>query len=282
MYRTFADQLMLGVPPSTPPPSAPPPSPPPSPSSPPFPEYVAPRRRLKCSGGVDKLEPDRAEQMLSQLRKWCYYFNRTDVGDGAADVAAVSPRSSLRLIPGNATEDWSLSPPLQQFCDQNGAMPDAMNRGDDWAAEEECAGVLKVLGLRFGADVCIGACAPWSQPCPESVSPPPPPPLVLPWGPARAMTGGARGPEGPAACNSSLMREAPPQKDSLSPPPPPPPSPPYSVSDPNRQHAIEQQSERWQQAAEPTGLAGANKPSARSTIEHGSHATGSDPMVNRG
>ena len=89
MYRTFADQLMLGVPPSTPPPSAPPPSPPPSPSSPPFPEYVAPRRRLKCSGGVDKLEPDRAEQMLSQLRKWCYYFNRTDVGDGAADVAAI-------------------------------------------------------------------------------------------------------------------------------------------------------------------------------------------------
>lgn len=227
--------------------------------------------------------------LLSQLRKWCYFYNRTDAGNGPATsdrlrrqgnsdrtirITTRYPfrsRGSLELVSGASAEDWSLSPLLLRFCEQNGAMPDPMNRGEGWATEDECSSVLKVLGLRFGANVCMGACVPWEQPCPSPPPPPPKPPL--PVGPGWTMWNGAKG-SSPYGSNSTGMPKAPavlmpPQNETrnatgsirgnvssrsqASPPPTPAPCPSEEL---NGQRPIEQQSEQWQAVSEPTGLQG--------------------------
>merc|ERR1740133_845641 len=145
-------------PPAPPPPSPPPhpkakPSLPPPSMSPdssalrvalPLPPPLPPPSsvvRPTCLGGIYLLDVARSEALLSQLRKWCYFYqnvnNQTEI-TGTLNRSA----SNLRLAPGPSQDEWELSPLLQSFCEQNGAMPDNMNRGDGWAVEEECSAVL--------------------------------------------------------------------------------------------------------------------------------------------
>ena len=286
-------------PPAPPPPSPPPPPPnakparaglpPPSASPPsfalrvalPLPPPLPPLSlvvRPKCLGGVYLLDVARSEQILSQLRKWCYFYQNVN---NQTDFNAAPTRSTgtLRLTPGPSREEWELSTLLRRFCEQNGAMPDNMNRGDGWAIEEECSSVLKVLGSRFGGNVCTGACAPWAQPCPTPPPPPPPPPSA-PCGPARGFGNGNEAPYSAGSNDSTTMRgranSAPAQprlpsgtvppltlplsRNVTSPPPPSsnfpasPPSAPCPSTDLNRQRPVEQESEEWKPATEPMGL----------------------------
>ena len=258
---------------SPPPSSMSPPSAPPSPLPPPPP---SPALRPKCLGGIYLLDVTRAEALLSQLRKWCYFYqnvhNQTDITDGAL----VRSAGILRLIPGQSQQEWELSRLMQSFCEQSGAMPDNMNRGDGWAVEEECSSVLKVLGLRFGGNVCAGACAPWAQPCP---SPPPlPPPPPLPCGLARGFGNGNEAP-GNETSRFWNGNEAPGNGTSWSgdyneaPGAPGGDQAPCPATDLNRRRPVEQESEELNTVAEPTGLQEplADRPK---TIELGSHVNG--------
>ena len=299
-------------PPAPPPPSPPPPPkakprlPPPSmspdssalrvalPLPPPLPPPSSVVRPT-CLGGIYLLDVARSEALLSQLRKWCYFYqnvnNQTEI-TGALNRSA----SNLRLAPGPSQDEWELSPLLRSFCEQNGAMLDNMNRGDGWAVEEECSAVLRVLGLRFGGNVCTGACAPWIQPCPSPPPPPPPPPM--PCGAARGFGNGNEAP-GPSGCsNSTIMREgraaSAPTRPALARTTMPPSKISASLrtkleeapeTEPDGMRPIkelgevEQESEEWPHVAEPTGLhaALADRPQ---TIEQGSHGNG-PPVVSK-
>ena len=299
-------------PPAPPPPSPPPhpkakPSLPPPSMSPdssalrvalPLPPPLPPPSsvvRPTCLGGIYLLDVARSEALLSQLRKWCYFYqnvnNQTEI-TGTLNRSA----SNLRLAPGPSQDEWELSPLLQSFCEQNGAMPDNMNRGDGWAVEEECSAVLRVLGLRFGGNVCTGACAPWIQPCPSPPPPPPPPPM--PCGAARGFGNGNEAP-GPSGCsNSTIMGEgraaSAPTRPALARTTMPPSKISASLrtkleeapeTEPDGMRPIkelgevEQESEEWPHVAEPTGLhaALADQPQ---TIEQGSHGNG-PPVVSK-
>merc|ERR1740133_533935 len=250
--------------------------------------------RPTCLGGIYLLDVARSEALLSQLRKWCYFYQSSNQTDftGALNRSA----GTLRLAPGPSQDEWELSPLLRSFCEQNGAMPDNMNRGDGWAVEEECSAVLKVLGLRFGGSVCTGACAPWIQPCPSPPPPPPPPPM--PCGAARGFGNGNEAP-GPSGCsNSTIMREgraaSAPTRPALARTTMPPSKISASLrtkleeapeTEPDGMRPIkelgevEQESEEWPHVAEPTGLhaALADQPQ---TIEQGSHGNG-PPVVSK-
>ena len=320
-------------PPAPPPPSPPPPPkakpslPPPPSMSPdssalrvalPLPPPLPPPSsvvRPTCLGGIYLLDVARSEALLSQLRKWCYYYqsvnNQTDF-TGALNRSSGSLRlahnqtdntgalnrstGNLRLAPGPSQDEWELSPLLRNFCEQNGAMPDNMNRGDGWAIEEECSAVLKVLGLRFGGNVCTGACAPWIQPCPSPPPPPPPPPL--PCSAARGFGNGNEAP-GPAGCsNSTIMQQGWPASAPTRAAPPGTTMPPSKISASSRTESdeaaetepdgmrpikelseVEQESEEWPHVAEPTGLHAALAERLQ-TIEQGSHGNG-PPLVSK-
>jgi hypothetical protein len=298
-------------PPAPPPPSLPPPPrakpslPPPSmspdssalrvalPLPPPLPPPSSVVRPT-CLGGIYLLDVARSEALLSQLRKWCYFYQSSNQTDftGALNRSA----GTLRLAHGPSQDEWELSPLLRSFCEQNGAMPDNMNRGDGWAVEEECSAVLKVLGLRFGGTVCTGACAPWIQPCPSPPPPPPPPPM--PCGAARGFGNGNEAP-GPAGCsNSTIMQHGRAASAPTRAAPPGITMPPSKISASSRTELeeapetvpdgmrpikelseVEQESEEWPRVAEPTGLHAALADGLQ-TIEQGLHGNG-PPLVSK-
>ena len=297
--------------PPSPPPPSPPPPPPPSPPPPsmennspdlrvekvPLPPPSPPSSAVRptCLGGIYLLDVARSEALLSQLRKWCYFY--TSVNNQTDSTGALNrSTASLRLSPGPSQDEWELSPLLRSFCEQNGAMPDNMNRGDGWAVEEECSAVLKVLAIRFGGDVCTGACAPWMQPCPSPPPPPSPPPM-----PCSAARGFGNGNEAadPVGCSDSTIMQ---QGRAASAPTRPPSSgmPPSKTSASSRAtleeapepepegmrpvkelSEVEQESEEWPHVAEPTGLnAHAALADRLRTIEQGSHRNG-PPLVSK-